>query len=126
MGFESIILILKNLLVLIMVIVLVNLLLRYVNKYMTKNNNIIRIIERLSTNKDSSLCVVMICNKYYLMSFTKEGHNILKDLQEEEVEEILREKSEENLNKNIKWDLDYVRGLGKKLKVYVEMGKKLE
>lgn len=123
MGLESIVLIIKNLMILGIVIVLANIVLRYVNRYMTKNNNIIKIVERLSTNKDSSICVVKICDKYYLMSFTKESHNILKDLNKDVVEEILREK--ENTVEN-SYNLDYLKNIKEKTKTYFEMGKKVE
>lgn len=104
MSLENIFLIFKNLAILIIVIMGANLVLRYLNKHMTKNNNIIKIVERISTDKDSSICIVMICHSYYLMSFSKEGHNILKDLDKDKVEELLKEKT----------------------KSYLEMGKKLE
>lgn len=125
MSLENVILILKNLIILLIVIVLVNLVLRYLNRYMTKNNNIIKIVERLSTNKDSSICVVMICDKYYLMSFTKESHSILKDLDKEEVEEILKKK-QSNIVKKFKLSPDYLKTIKDKTKGYSEMGKKVE
>lgn len=125
MSLENVILILKNLIILVIVIVLVNLVLRYLNRYMTKNNNIIKIVERLSTNKDSSICVVMICDKYYLMSFTKESHSILKDLDKEEVEEILKKK-QSNIVKKFKLSPDYLKTIKDKTKGYSEMGKKVE
>lgn len=125
MGLDSMFLIIKNLIILGIVIVLANIVLRYVNRYMTKNNNIIKIIERLSTNKDSSICVVMISGEYYLMSFTKESHTILKDLDREEIEDILKEKRE-NLDEEFKFELGYFKNMKEKTKNYFEMGKKGE
>lgn len=125
MGLDSLFLIIKNLLILFIVIVLANIVLRFINRYTSKNNNIVKIIERLSTNKDSSICVVMICDKYYLMSFAKEGHSILKELDKAEVELILNEK-EDGLGEGNGLNLNFFKTMKDKTKNYLGMRDKFE
>lgn len=125
MSLENIILILKNLTILAGVVVAINLVLRYVNKYISKDNSMIKIVERLSTSKDSSICIAMICDEYYLLSINKDSHNILKDLDKDEVEEILKEKRE-NSAEEFKLDFSPLKNIKEKTKAYLEMGKKIE
>lgn len=88
MNLSSFLSILQTIVVLFIVIALANLSLKYVNKYMKKQNRIIKIIERLSVNNNSTLCIVEICGKYYLMSFTGTDNKILRELDNDEVSYI--------------------------------------
>lgn len=85
MSFLSI---LQTIVVLLIVIALANLTLKYLNKYMKKQNKIIKIIERVTVNNNSALSIVEACGKYYLMSFTGTENKILKELDKEEVQYI--------------------------------------
>ncbi|MPW24804.1 flagellar biosynthesis protein FliZ [Alkalibaculum sp. M08DMB] len=83
--------VIKTIVVLLMIIALANISLKLGNKYITKHNKIIKIVERVSVSNNSSLCIVDICGSYYLMSFSGNDNKILKDLDEEKVQEILAE-----------------------------------
>lgn len=108
MDFSSFVSLIQTIIVLIIVIALANMSLKYVNKYMTKQNKIIKIVERVGINNNSALSVVNICGTYYLMSFTNTDNKILKELDSDEVVKII-----ESLDKDkTKWNN------------YFEMGKK--
>lgn len=108
MDFSSFLSLIQTIIVLIIVIALANISLKYLNKYMAKQNNIIKIVEKVGINNNSALSVVEICGIYYLMSFTNNENKILKELDKEEVLKIM-----EGLDKDkVNW------------KDYFEMGKK--
>lgn len=91
MGFLEV---LQTLIVLSIVILLAHISLKLLNKYMIKQNRIIKIWEKITVNTNSSLGIVEVSGKYYLMSFTQSENKILKELQEDEIEVLLREKEE--------------------------------
>lgn len=86
---------LKMIVVLVMVIAIANVSLKYANKYMVRSSKSIKIIERISVNSNSSLSLVKICDKYYLMSFTPTDNRILKELDQEELVNYFNELKEE-------------------------------
>lgn len=79
----------KSVLALIVIIFLANKLLQYLNSVMKKQAKTIQIIERMPINKSSSLCIVEMLGKYYLMSFTEGRNEILKEFTETESEAII-------------------------------------
>ena len=93
MGFSSFLSLIQTIIVLIIVIALANISLKFVGKYMAKQQNIIKIVEKVGINNNSALSVVEICGIYYLMSFTNNENKILKELDKEHAEEF-----ESNLN----------------------------
>lgn len=86
--------VLQAFIVLIVVIALAHISLRLLNRYMVKQNKIIKIWEKISVNNNSSIGVIEVTGKYYLMSFTPNENKILKELEKEEVEEILKKKED--------------------------------
>lgn len=89
MGIDSLFSLIQTLIVLIIVILLANLLLKYLNKYTLAKNKIVKIIERVAVNKNSYLSIVEVCGKYYLMSFNDQGNEILKELDQEKIEDSI-------------------------------------
>lgn len=89
--------IIQTIIVLIIVIALANISLKFANKHLTKHNKIIKVVERISINNNSALSVVNICGTYYLMSFAGSDNKILKELDKDEVEAVIKE-IEENQN----------------------------
>lgn len=94
MNLSSLFSILQTILVLIIVIILANITLKYSSKYLQKNNKMIKIIERVSVNNNSALCIVDICGKYYLMSISGNENKILKELDKEEIQDFLIDRNE--------------------------------
>lgn len=86
--------VLQTLVVLSFVIVLAHVSLKLLNKYMIKQNKIIKVWEKTTVNTNSSLGIVEVSGKYYLMSFTQRENKILKELDGKEIEEMLIEKED--------------------------------
>ncbi|WP_314061247.1 flagellar biosynthesis protein FliZ [uncultured Vagococcus sp.] len=86
---------LKSIFFLFAIILLANYVLKYLNRYVTKNGRIIKIIEKMPINKDSSLSIVCICGSYYLMSFTQDKNEIIRELSEVEARDIQVRQAEE-------------------------------
>ena len=76
----------KSIVVLIMIIAAANYLLKFLNGFMTKKGKFINVIERMPLNRTSSLCIVEVSGKYYLMSCTDTRNEILKELEQEDVQ----------------------------------------
>lgn len=85
---ESVLYILRSIAALILVIWLANIALKYLNKYSNAETKSIRIIERISVSKTSSLAIVKILNDFYLMSLTEKNSEILRKFDAEEVKKI--------------------------------------
>nr|WP_300003829.1 flagellar biosynthetic protein FliO [Tissierella sp.] len=91
---EGLFAVLQTLVVLAIVIGLAHISLRLLNRYMVKQNNIIKIWEKTSVNTNSSIGIVEVSGKYYLMSFTQNENKILEELDPQEIQEVLRQKEE--------------------------------
>lgn len=85
---ESLFYILRSIAALIAVIWLVNVVLKYLNKFSNKKTNSIQIIERITVSKTSSLAIVRIIDEFYLMSISETSSEILQKLDAEETEVI--------------------------------------
>lgn len=94
MNIEGFFALIQTFIVLVAVILLANGLLKYLNRYMTGKNKIVKIIERVAVNKNSYISIVEICGKYYLMSFSENKNEILKELNEEEIKDFVKESKE--------------------------------
>lgn len=81
--------VLRSIFALIIIIWLANVLLRQLNKYTQGQSKSIQIIERFSISKNSSLAIVKIVERYYLMSFNDSSNEILKEFAANEVDEML-------------------------------------
>lgn len=80
--------VLKSVVGLIVIIWAANYGLKYLNTFMTKKNQVIKVIDRTPTSKSSALSIVEIADTYYLMSFTDTRNEILKELTAVEKEKI--------------------------------------
>lgn len=80
--------VLRSIVALLIVIWVANVLLKYVNQHMNKQTRTMQIIERITVSKSSSLAIVKIINQYYLMSFTEDTSEILREFTHEEIEEM--------------------------------------
>lgn len=112
--------ILRSILALIFIIWLANLLLGKLNQYMKGRTQSIEVIERFSVTKNSSLAIVKVVNNYYLMSFSENQNEILKEFSAAEVYEIIELKKveeaknpivEENWHELSKWKEKYKKNL---------------
>lgn len=88
----SIFLLFKTIIFLLAIIFLIKITLTYMKKYTHIESKSIQVIERLSVNKDSSISIMLICGKYYLMSMTASNNELIRELEEEDVAELLYQK----------------------------------
>lgn len=117
MDIQQVFSLIQIFIVLIIVIVLAQLSLKYLNNYSSKNCKNIKILERIAVNKNSYLGIVKILDEYYLMSFSEGKNEILKSLDRENAEEYISE------NQNIENDF---KGMGEFFKEFVEKRKKID
>ena len=80
--------VLKSVVALVVIIFAANYGLKYLNTFMIKKNQVIKVIERTPISKSSALSIVEIADTYYLMSFTDTRNEILRELTAEEKEKI--------------------------------------
>lgn len=100
MGLSEVMNLIKTIFVLIGVIFLANYLLKLLNNFMLKQNKAMKIHEKLTVGNNSSIGIVEIMGNFYLMSFTSNENNILKELEKEEVMKYLNEKDVEMKQKS--------------------------
>lgn len=77
MGFEFV---MKSMAALVVIIVAANYLIKQLNRLALNGTKHLRIIERMPLSKTSSLYIVEVQGKYYLMSVTEQRNDILKEL----------------------------------------------
>ncbi len=85
---EGFFLLFKTIAFLLAIIFLIRISLTYLNKHTQNQSKSIEIVERLSVGKESSLSIVLVCKKYYLMSMNE----LIKELDEEEVRDLVTQK----------------------------------
>jgi len=82
----------KMIFVLILVILIANVTLKFLNSKINSKGRMIKIIEKISVDAHSSIGIVQIMGDYYLMSFTEKENLILKDLSKDDVDKYLLDK----------------------------------
>ncbi len=83
----------KMIFVLILVILIANVTLKFLNSKINSKGRMIKIIEKISVDAHSSIGIVQIMGDYYLMSFTEKENLILKDLSKDDVDKYLLDKT---------------------------------
>ncbi|WP_225743905.1 flagellar biosynthetic protein FliO [Marinilactibacillus sp. Marseille-P9653] len=73
---------------LLFIIVLANYLLKKLNGLNQGKSKAIKIIERVPMSKNSSLCIVQVGSQYFLMSFSDQSSEVIKEFTQEEKEDI--------------------------------------
>lgn len=91
MGIEFV---LKSIFALTVIIIAANYLMKQLNKLALSGTKNIRIIERMPLSKSSSLYIVAVMGRYYLMSGTEQHNEILKELDGAEIEHYLEEENQ--------------------------------
>ena len=69
------------------VLLLIVLTLKYLNRFTSQANENFRVVKKIAVTKSSSLAIVLIVDKYYVMSFSEQENKIIK----EEAEKLIRE-----------------------------------
>lgn len=73
------------------VLLLIVLTLKYLNRFTSQANENFRVVKKIAVTKSSSLAIVLIVDKYYVMSFSEQENKIIKELSKEEAEKLIRE-----------------------------------
>ncbi|WP_208558981.1 flagellar biosynthetic protein FliO [Marinilactibacillus kalidii] len=90
---------------LLFIIVLANYLLKKLNKLNQGNSKAIKIIERVPVSKNSSLCIVQVGNQYFLMSFTDQSSEVIKEFSQQEKEDLQQRIHQQNVTTKEKTDV---------------------
>lgn len=108
MNFEVLFKLLQTFVALLAVIALAYVVLRSGRKLSMGNQYLVTILEKTTLSNQSYLAVIKVGANYHLISVTSGNISILKDMEREEVEQILEEKKkklEENpMNKMMQMD----------------------
>ena len=70
------------------VIFLINVLMRYLNKYTTQNNDSLRLVLRVALSKNLSLGIVEILGFYYVVSMSEQKLEIIRQREATEIEQL--------------------------------------
>ena len=73
------------------VLLLIVLTLKYLNRFTSQANENFRVMKKIAVTKSSSLAIVLIIDKYYVMSFSEQENKIIKELSKEEAEKLTAE-----------------------------------
>ena len=73
------------------VLLLIVLTLKYLNRFTSQANENFRVVKKIAVTKSSSLAIVLIIDKYYVMSFSEQENKIIKELSKEEAEKLIQE-----------------------------------
>ncbi|KRN30739.1 flagellar biosynthetic protein FliO [Liquorilactobacillus mali] len=96
----------KTIVFLIIIIFMINICLKLLGKYANQSKKNFRIIQKIAVSKTSSIGIVQIIDTYYVMSFSENRNEILKELSDNEVAQLLdsmeNPKESENNGKNFK------------------------
>lgn len=70
------------------VIFLINVLMRYLNKYTTQSNDSLRLVLRVAISKNLSLGIVEVLGSYYVVSMSEQKLEIIRQLEATEIEQL--------------------------------------
>lgn len=84
----SFFLLIKTIVFLLAIILLIRITLIYVDKYSKNKSQNIKIIEKVSLGKDTSIAIIFLCGNYFLMSISQTENKIIKELNDAEVKEL--------------------------------------
>lgn len=70
------------------VIFLINVLMRYLNKYTTQSNDSLRLVLRVAISKNLSLGIVEVLGSYYVVSMSEQKLEIIRQLDTKEIEQL--------------------------------------
>lgn len=79
---------------LLLILYLINISLKYLNRYTNQHNHQLRILQKIAVSKSSSIGIVQIMDKCYVMSFSEQQNQIIKELTPEEMAAFLQQSLE--------------------------------
>ncbi|KRL02104.1 flagellar biosynthetic protein FliO [Liquorilactobacillus capillatus] len=100
---------------LLIIIYLINISLKYLNKYTNQTNNTFQILRKIAVSKTSSIGVVQIVDKYYVMSFAEQQNQILKELTADEAAKFVASLNQKKQSKEQPEFTEILKKVTKKL-----------
>lgn len=85
---EMVLAVVRLIIGLAVVIFLINVLMRYLNKYTTQNNDSLRLVLRVALSKNLSLGIVEILGSYYVVSMSEQKLEIIRQLEATEIDQL--------------------------------------
>lgn len=111
MDLESILTVMRSIGALLLVIYLINILIRYLSKFTSGQNRLVRIIEKVPLDANLSIVIIEVMGDFFLVSSSKESTTILRELDSDEVEEQIEKIEEERKKSKSKFEfLNFLKG----------------
>jgi flagellar protein FliO/FliZ len=88
---EMLFTVLKLIIGLVVVVYLINIFLKYLNHYSLQTNKSFRILQKIPVSKSSSIGIVQIVDRIYVMSFSEQQNQILFEMPADEAKKLLAE-----------------------------------
>ncbi|MFT9269929.1 MAG: flagellar biosynthetic protein FliO [Liquorilactobacillus nagelii] len=76
---------------LLIVVYLINIFLKFLNHYSLQTNKTFRILQKIPVSKSSSIGIVQIVDRVYVMSFSEQQNQILFEMPADEAKKLLAE-----------------------------------
>jgi flagellar protein FliO/FliZ len=76
---------------LLIVVYLINIFLKFLNHYSLQTNQTFRILQKIPVSKSSSIGIVQIVDRVYVMSFSEQQNQILFEMPADEAKKLLAE-----------------------------------
>ncbi|KRL42078.1 hypothetical protein FD45_GL000311 [Liquorilactobacillus nagelii DSM 13675] len=70
---------------------LINIFLKYLNHYSLQTNKSFRILQKIPVSKSSSIGIVQVVDRVYVMSFSEQQNQILFEIPTDEAKKLLAE-----------------------------------
>ena len=92
--------IIKMVVFLIVILYLVVQALKFLNKQMNPENSILQVIQRISVSKSTSISIVKMFDRYYVMSISENQNQIIKELTLDEIQSLKAFQKEQALKQS--------------------------
>lgn len=92
--------IIKMVVFLIVILYLVVQALKFLNKQMNPENSILQVLQRISVSKSSSIAIVKMFDRYYVMSISENQNQIIKELTLDEIQSLKAFQKEQALKQS--------------------------
>lgn len=92
--------IIKMVVILIVILYLVVQALKFLNKQMNPENSILQVLQRISVSKSSSIAIVKMFDRYYVMSISENQNQIIKELTLDEIQSLKAFQKEQALKQS--------------------------
>ncbi|OJG25797.1 hypothetical protein RR47_GL001303 [Enterococcus columbae DSM 7374 = ATCC 51263] len=103
---------------LLIILYLISQSLKFLNKQINPENEILQVMQRISVSKTSSIAIVKMFEKYYVMSISEQQNQIIKELSAEEVLQL--KQHQQLLKQQQKTPADFSKILKKEVQQLLE------